>query len=120
MWSFDETAYRGQRACSSSWNRGGFCSDVAAAELAPWPRGQVDPRFLAQATWWRIQETVDHAEHGGALLLGVNGICVIGHGSSKALSGGQRPAPGPPCASHGASLTISTSLSAGLGLPKRP
>ena len=29
---------------------------------------------------------VIHAEHGGALLLGVNGICVIGHGSSKALS----------------------------------
>ena len=29
---------------------------------------------------------LDHAEHGGALLLGVNGICVIGHGSSKALS----------------------------------
>ena len=29
---------------------------------------------------------LDHAEHGGALLLGVNGFCVIGHGSSKALS----------------------------------
>ena len=29
---------------------------------------------------------LDHAEHGGALLLGVDGVCVIGHGSSKALS----------------------------------
>ena len=34
----------------------------------------------------RIKKRLDHAEHGGALLLGVNGICVIGHGSSKALS----------------------------------
>ena len=34
----------------------------------------------------RIKKRLDHAEHGGALLLGVNGICVIGHGSSKSLS----------------------------------
>jgi phosphate acyltransferase len=29
---------------------------------------------------------VDHAEHGGALLLGVGGICIISHGSSQAPS----------------------------------
>jgi glycerol-3-phosphate acyltransferase PlsX len=29
---------------------------------------------------------MDHAEHGGALLLGVAGICFIGHGSSQAPS----------------------------------
>jgi glycerol-3-phosphate acyltransferase PlsX len=34
----------------------------------------------------RIKKRLDHAEHGGALLLGVDGVCVIGHGSSKALS----------------------------------
>ncbi|NJO47150.1 MAG: phosphate acyltransferase PlsX [Oscillatoriales cyanobacterium RM2_1_1] len=32
----------------------------------------------------RFRQRVDHVEHGGALLLGVNGVCVIGHGSSKA------------------------------------
>ncbi|MGL5084011.1 MAG: phosphate acyltransferase PlsX [Microcoleaceae cyanobacterium] len=32
----------------------------------------------------RFRQRVDHVEHGGALLLGVDGICVIGHGSSKA------------------------------------
>lgn len=32
----------------------------------------------------RIKQRVDHAEHGGALLLGVAGICIIGHGSSQA------------------------------------
>jgi glycerol-3-phosphate acyltransferase PlsX len=27
---------------------------------------------------------MDHAEHGGGLLLGVGGVCIIGHGSSQA------------------------------------
>ena len=34
----------------------------------------------------RIKQRVDHAEHGGGLLLGVAGIAVISHGSSKASS----------------------------------
>ncbi|NJL86677.1 MAG: phosphate acyltransferase PlsX [Leptolyngbyaceae cyanobacterium SM1_1_3] len=34
----------------------------------------------------RIKQRVDHAEHGGGLLLGVAGIVVISHGSSQAPS----------------------------------
>jgi glycerol-3-phosphate acyltransferase PlsX len=34
----------------------------------------------------RVKQRVDHAEHGGCLLLGVDGVCVIGHGSSQAPS----------------------------------
>jgi glycerol-3-phosphate acyltransferase PlsX len=34
----------------------------------------------------RIKQRIDHAEHGGGLLLGVNGICIISHGSSHAPS----------------------------------
>lgn len=34
----------------------------------------------------RIKQRVDHAEHGGALLFGVAGVCIISHGSSKAPS----------------------------------
>lgn len=34
----------------------------------------------------RIKQRVDHAEHGGGLLLGVAGVCVISHGSSQAPS----------------------------------
>jgi glycerol-3-phosphate acyltransferase PlsX len=34
----------------------------------------------------RFRDRVDHVEHGGALLLGVDGICVISHGSSEAAS----------------------------------
>jgi len=34
----------------------------------------------------RIKQRVDHAEHGGGLLLGVDGVCIISHGSSQAPS----------------------------------
>ena len=34
----------------------------------------------------RIKQRVDHAEHGGGLLLGVAGVAVISHGSSKSPS----------------------------------
>lgn len=34
----------------------------------------------------RIKQRVDHAEHGGGLLLGVAGVCIISHGSSQAPS----------------------------------
>lgn len=34
----------------------------------------------------RIKQRIDHAEHGGALLFGVAGVCIISHGSSKAPS----------------------------------
>ncbi|MBW4539755.1 MAG: phosphate acyltransferase PlsX [Myxacorys chilensis ATA2-1-KO14] len=32
----------------------------------------------------RIKQRMDHAEHGGGLLLGVAGVCIISHGSSQA------------------------------------
>ncbi len=34
----------------------------------------------------RIKQRIDHAEHGGGLLLGVDGVCIISHGSSHAPS----------------------------------
>lgn len=33
-----------------------------------------------------IKQRIDRTEHGGALLFGVAGVCVISHGSSKAVS----------------------------------
>jgi glycerol-3-phosphate acyltransferase PlsX len=41
---------------------------------------------VLQPSLKRFRERMDHVEHGGALLLGVDGICVIGHGSAKAPS----------------------------------
>ena len=58
---------------------------VLRAELPRGRRGKVGSAFL-RGNLRRIKKRLDHAEHGGALLLGVNGISVIGHGSSKALS----------------------------------
>ncbi|HLK59746.1 MAG TPA: hypothetical protein VKU00_24505, partial [Chthonomonadaceae bacterium] len=34
----------------------------------------------------RLKQRVDYAERGGAPLLGVNGICIIGHGRSDAYA----------------------------------
>ncbi|MEB3163956.1 MAG: phosphate acyltransferase PlsX [Prochlorothrix sp.] len=34
----------------------------------------------------KVRRRIDHAEHGGGLLLGVAGVCLISHGSSKADS----------------------------------
>ncbi|BEV35229.1 phosphate acyltransferase PlsX [Synechococcus sp. M16CYN] len=59
--------------------------EVLRAELPRGRRGKVGSAFL-YGNLQRIKKRFDHAEHGGALLLGVNGITVIGHGSSKSLS----------------------------------
>ncbi len=64
---------------------GGVLLDVLRAELPRGRRGKVGSAFL-RSNLIRIKKRLDHAEHGGALLLGVDGVCVIGHGSSKALS----------------------------------
>ena len=64
---------------------GGVLLDILRSELPRGRRGKVGSAFL-KSNLLRIKKRLDHAEHGGALLLGVNGICVIGHGSSKALS----------------------------------
>ena len=64
---------------------GSVLLDVLRAELPRGRRGKVGSAFL-RSNLVRIKKRLDHAEHGGALLLGVDGICVIGHGSSRALS----------------------------------
>ncbi|PKA02885.1 phosphate acyltransferase PlsX [Leptospira ellisii] len=42
--------------------------------------------LLLKPTFNAIKKRLDYAEYGGALLLGVDGICLIGHGSSNALA----------------------------------
>jgi glycerol-3-phosphate acyltransferase PlsX len=42
--------------------------------------------LLVKPNLKKVRRRIDHAEHGGGLLLGVAGICLIGHGSSKADS----------------------------------
>jgi phosphate acyltransferase len=58
----------------------------AVGEVLPqgW-RGRLGS-LLLKPNLRRIKQRVDHAEHGGGLLLGVDGICIISHGSSQAPS----------------------------------
>ena len=64
---------------------GDIMLQIIREELPQGLRGQVGCSIL-KPNLKRIKQRVDHAEHGGALLLGVNGVCVIGHGSSQAPS----------------------------------
>ncbi len=54
-------------------------------ELPRGTRGKVGT-VLLKPNLKRIKQRIDHAEHGGGLLLGVNGVCIISHGSSQAPS----------------------------------
>nr|YP_002048958.1 fatty acid/phospholipid synthesis protein [Paulinella chromatophora]ACB42748.1 fatty acid/phospholipid synthesis protein [Paulinella chromatophora] len=64
---------------------GSVLLEILKLELPRGRRGKLGSAFLKR-NLVRIKKRLDHAEHGGALLLGANGISVIGHGSSKALS----------------------------------
>jgi glycerol-3-phosphate acyltransferase PlsX len=40
--------------------------------------------FFMRPTFAKLGRMLDYAEYGGAPLLGINGVCIIGHGSSSA------------------------------------
>jgi len=58
---------------------------VLREELPQGLNGQIGTALL-KPNLRRIKQRMDHAEHGGGLLLGVAGICIISHGSSQAPS----------------------------------
>ncbi|NMF82689.1 phosphate acyltransferase PlsX [Nodosilinea sp. P-1105] len=58
---------------------------ILREELPQGIRGKVGTAIL-KPNLRRIKQRVDHAEHGGGLLLGVAGVTVISHGSSQAPS----------------------------------
>lgn len=57
--------------------------NILREELPRGLHGQIGTAVL-KPNLRRIKQRLDHAEHGGGLLLGVAGICIIGHGSSQA------------------------------------
>ncbi|MBD2654648.1 MULTISPECIES: phosphate acyltransferase PlsX [Synechocystis] len=59
--------------------------NIVKEELPQGWRGKLGTALLAP-NLKRIKQRVDHAEHGGALLFGVDGICLISHGSSRSGS----------------------------------
>ena len=42
--------------------------------------------LLAKDSFYRLRKRIDYSEYGGAQLLGVKGVCVIAHGSSKHIA----------------------------------
>ncbi|MEB3314237.1 MAG: phosphate acyltransferase PlsX [Cyanobacteriota bacterium] len=58
---------------------------ILREELPQGWRGKLGTAIL-KPNLRRIKQRVDHAEHGGGLLLGVAGVTVISHGSSRAPS----------------------------------
>ena len=58
---------------------------ILREELPQGWRGRLGT-LLLKPNLRRIKQRVDHAEHGGGLLLGVAGVCIISHGSSQAPS----------------------------------
>ena len=64
---------------------GGIMLQIIKEELPNGVRGKIGTGIL-KPNLKRIKQRIDHAEHGGALLFGVNGVCVVSHGSSQAPS----------------------------------
>lgn len=62
---------------------GQVITQVLREELPRGWRGKLGC-WLLQPNLKQVKRRMDYVEYGGALLLGVNGICVITHGSSKA------------------------------------
>ncbi|PSF38930.1 phosphate acyltransferase PlsX [Aphanothece hegewaldii CCALA 016] len=58
---------------------------ILREELPQGINGQIGTALL-KPNLQRIKQRMDHAEHGGALLFGVDGVCIISHGSSQAPS----------------------------------
>jgi glycerol-3-phosphate acyltransferase PlsX len=58
---------------------------IIREELPQGWRGQLGTAIL-KPNLRRIKQRMDHAEHGGGLLFGVAGVCIISHGSSQAPS----------------------------------
>lgn len=56
---------------------------ILREELPQGVRGKIGTSVL-KPNLRRIKQRMDHAEHGGGLLLGVAGVCIISHGSSQA------------------------------------
>lgn len=61
---------------------GQVITQVLREELPRGWRGKIGT-WLLKPNLRQVKRRIDYVEYGGALLLGVNGICVITHGSSK-------------------------------------
>ena len=64
---------------------GSILLNILREELPRGWRGTLGTTLL-KSNLKNVKQRIDHAEHGGALLFGVDGICIISHGSSLSPS----------------------------------
>ena len=62
---------------------GGALNKVGLALMVPGLLAMLPGLALMLPSFRRVARRLDYAEYGGAPLLGVDGICIIGHGSSS-------------------------------------
>jgi len=70
----------------------GFLVQLIKNEMKKNPLRIMAAAFILKSVFKHIKKKIDYDEYGGAPLLGVNGVCIIGHGSSnaKAIKNGIR------------------------------
>ena len=53
--------------------------------------------LLSRQAYRRFRKRLDYSEYGGAPLVGLNGLCIVGHGRSSREGGAQRRGDGGAC-----------------------
>jgi glycerol-3-phosphate acyltransferase PlsX len=74
--------FSGNVALKVSESAGWYVSQLLKRELKSSILSRVGAMLLLPALK-RIKKAADHSEYGGAPLLGVDGVCIIGHGSTN-------------------------------------
>jgi glycerol-3-phosphate acyltransferase PlsX len=75
----------GNVALKASEGIGRFVRDVLRASLTRTVTAQVGA-LLSRRAFNEFRRRLDYTEYGGAPLLGVRGVCIIGHGSSNEVA----------------------------------
>jgi glycerol-3-phosphate acyltransferase PlsX len=77
--------FAGNVALKVSESAGWYVSQMLKEELKSSLLSKLGAILLIPALK-RIKKRADHSEYGGAPLLGVNGVCIIGHGSANEVA----------------------------------
>lgn len=77
--------FAGNVALKVSESAGWYISKMLKDEIRSSTLSKIGALFMIPALK-RIKKKADHSSYGGAPLLGVNGVCIIGHGSSNSTA----------------------------------
>jgi len=75
--------------------------------------------WMCRGAFQQLRQEIDYAEHGGAPLLGVNGVCIIAHGASTAKAIKNAIRVGYESARHDVNRRLIEAVAAHAGSPAR-